>query len=282
MEKAILKTLIYSDIFKFPMKAWEIHKWLIGKKTDLRHLQNALNKLIKKGKLETHKDLYCLKGQEKLFRLRKSKEEVSRRHLQSIKYLTQIMKLIPGILLVGISGSLAMENSTPSDNINLFVIAKENRVWTAGMLVPLLLKLLGKHPKNGKKVANKICINLIPEKDDLEQDNKNIYIAHEVLQMRVLWQRDNTYKKYLEDNSWAFKLLPNWTTTENSKQFGKKSGKINPSRLLDFMESYLKARQLKFSSQPAVYSRDFQKEVLEKYKQGCKSLAFIREDSYNK
>lgn len=46
----------------------------------------------------------------------------------------------------------------------------------------------------------------------LAKNRKNIEQAHEVLGMKVVWQRDNVYQKYLEENSWAIKYLPNWVS----------------------------------------------------------------------
>src|SRR5262245_34090416 len=48
MESAILKTLIYADIFDYPLKAWEIHKWLISKKKcELSEVEESLRRLVK-------------------------------------------------------------------------------------------------------------------------------------------------------------------------------------------------------------------------------------------
>lgn len=36
--------------------------------------------------------------------------------------------------------------------------------------------------------------------------------AFNLLKMKILWQKDRTYFKLLEENAWVFKYFPNWTT----------------------------------------------------------------------
>lgn len=217
MEKAILKTLIYADIFDYPLKAYEIHKWLIGRKAFLRQIDKALEKLRVKGKAERVKDYYFLKGKEGLIRKRHIREKQAHKFLLKAKIITWFLKIIPWIKLVGISGGLAMENAQKSDDIDLFIVTSKNRLWTVRLLVLGLLSVIGQRRKvgeKGRKIAGKICLNTLLEEDRLGQGKGDIYLAHEVLQMKVLWQKDGIYSRYLEDNNWVFRFLPNWISSK--------------------------------------------------------------------
>lgn len=213
MEKAILKTLIYADIFDYPLKVYEIHKWLIGRKATLRQIEKTLVDLNKLRKVKGKKGYFFLPGQEGLIRKRHIREKQAHKFLLKVKIITAVLKIIPWIKLIGISGGLAMENTNKTDDIDLFIITAKNRLWTVRLLVLGLLSMIGQRRKageSGRKIAGKICLNTLLEEDRLGQGKGDIYLAHEVLQMKVLWQRDGIYSKYLEDNNWAFKLLPNW------------------------------------------------------------------------
>lgn len=267
MERAILKTLVYADIFNYPLTLREIHKWLIGKKVELRQ--------IKMGQ----RQYYCLPGREKIIKIRKQRTKQSKIYFKKAKIISWIFKIIPWIKLVGISGGLAMENASKKDDIDLFVITAKNRLWITRFLVLGLLSLIGQRRKRDdlpSKVAGKLCINTLLEEDRLEQANKDIYLAHEVLQMKVLWQRDGVYSKYLEDNSWVFKFLPNWTTQVQSEKFKVQSdnAKFN---FFDKIENIAKKIQLKIMKKPkgleriengALYfhPKDCRKEILAKFK----------------
>lgn len=260
MEEAILKTLAYGDIFDYPLKAWEIHKWLIGKKASLRQVEKTLKKLYQVSRIKYQGGYYFLPKRETLVRKRLERQRQSERYLFQSKFIAQLFKLIPWVKLMGISGSLAMENSTKKDDIDLFIITLKDRLWLTRILLLGVVDLLGRRRKRGDKltkIAGKICINTLLSEDSLAQKDKNIYLAHEVLQMKVLWQRIGIYQKYLEDNSWAFKYLPNWRSGDRFKiqdlRFKRRnhqSSIINHKSFFDLLENLAKWFQLKIMGKP--------------------------------
>lgn len=264
MEKAILKTLIYADIFDYPLTIFEIHKWLIGEKATLRQVEKVLGKMHQVSSIKYYGGYYFLPGRDELVAKRLTRRRQSIVHLRKAKVLTSFLKVIPWIKLVGISGGLAMDNAGKLDDIDLFIVTSKNRLWLARLLALNLLSLTGQRRKVndfGRKIAGKLCLNILLEEDRLEQSNKDIYLAHEVLQMRVLWQRDGVYSKYLLDNEWAFRFLPNWINSSNqvvSSKYNvargntKKSHTTNyiPHSTLDFIETLVKKFQLWYMRKP--------------------------------
>ncbi|MDD5147353.1 MAG: hypothetical protein PHV63_02290 [Candidatus Daviesbacteria bacterium] len=225
MEKAILKTLAYADIFDYPLSLREIHKWLIGRKATLRQIEKAVGELVQSARCKAQGGYYFLPRKPGLVGKRKRREKQSASYFQKAKILCQILKLIPWIKLVGVSGALAMKNAGKSDDIDLLIVTSKNRLWISRLLALGLLSLTGQRRKvgeKGRKIAGKLCINILLEEDRLEQQSKDIFVAHEVLQMKVLWQRGGIYSKYLEDNEWAFKFLPNWIGVMVARRGAKK------------------------------------------------------------
>ncbi len=219
MEKAILKTIIYADVFNFPLKGWEIHKWLIGAKCSLIQIQQVISRLVKKGKIQELKGYYFLPGRKALVARRINCFPQSRMLLGRAKLVAIIFKIIPWVKLIGVSGALSMENAGAKDDIDLFVVTAKNRLWTSRLLmlgVLGILRLRRKSSDSKRQAAGKVCLNLILEEDRLEQKRQDLYTAHEVLQMKLLWQRDNMYEKFLEINAWVFKFLPNWIGNKNA------------------------------------------------------------------
>lgn len=198
-------------------------------------MEKILESLIKKRKIQTYKEYFFLNGKKELVNKRLKKEKQSLTYLRKAKILLQALKLIPSIKLVGISGGLALNNASKTDDIDLFIITSKGRLWLSRLLAIVILDLLGVRRKakmNKVQTFGKLCLNILLEEDKLEQERKDIYVAHEVLQMKVLWQRDGVYSKYLSDNEWVFKFLPNWTTGENVQgkmykvKFKKKNHKL--------------------------------------------------------
>lgn len=244
MEKAILKTLIYADIFDYPLKINEVHKWLVGRKATIRQVEKVL---------KVQSEYYFLPKRKKIAVKRKIREKESLIYLKKAKLIAGFLKIIPWIKLVGISGGLAVNNASRKDDIDFFIITGKNRLWLCRLLILGLLSLTGQRRKkadSGRKIAGKLCINILLEEDKLEQKNKDIFTAHEVLQMKPLWYKDNVYSKYLEDNSWAFKFLPNWIATESQKSKFKRQNFNSKFKSFDLIEKFAKWLQLKIMQKP--------------------------------
>lgn len=265
MEKAILKTLIYSDIFDYPLNLSEIHKWLIGKKATPRDIEKTLKELIEKRKRESspkikkERDYFYINKSQGIVLKRKRRERQSIIYIRKVKIISHLLKLIPWIKLVGISGGLAMENTDRNDDIDLFLITSKKRLWISRLLVLGILNILGQRRKvddNLKKTAGKICCNIILEEDYVEQKRKDLYTAHEVLQMKPLMVRDGIYSKYLEDNNWVFKFLPNWVGENVQGKMYNVKLKKNNSKLyivnytFGWLENLAKRFQLKIMGKP--------------------------------
>ena len=294
MEKAVLKTLAYADIFDYPLNVWEIHKWLIGKKISLRQMEKALERLVQNLNIKNQKGFYFLKGRNKIVRRRLLKEKHSGKLLIKARLMGQVFKLIPFIKLVGVSGSLALDNAKTGDDIDLLIITSKNRLWFSRLLLLLMLTLTGKRRTKSdskKSSGGKFCVNLILEESNLEQRYKDLYIAHEVLQMKVLWDREGVYHRFLEANEWAFKFMPNWLASTGSVSSIKyqvlnkkpKSTKME-SNIVDILEKLARNYQLKVMGKPkgdervedaALYLHpvDYRPKVLKEYKEKIKFLS---------
>ena len=254
MEKAVLKTLIYANIFDYPLKGYEVLKWLISEETTLVKIEKALNRLIKKKKIQNIAGYYFLKRRKKLLAIRKRRTKISQKLFAKAKFFSQILKIIPWIKLVGISGGLAVENSESRDDIDLFLITDKNRLWLSRILAIVIFDFLRIRRKVGMKAshaAGKFCLNTILDEDHLEQTFKDLYTAHEVLQMKLLWQREGIYSKYLSDNNWAFDFLPNWTSRIKYLKVTKDQG----LKVIDLLEIFARWLQLKVMKNPAGLER---------------------------
>lgn len=213
IEKSILKTVCYSDIFDFPLKKEEIYRFLIEKKVKKKDLSKALINLKKQ--VEEKDGYYFLPGRKDIVNLRKSREKNAEEKIQLAKKTTDILKKIPFIEMVGITGSLSMKNTPKDDDIDLFIVTKNNMLWTTRFLSTVLIEILGiRRRPNQKNVKDKICLNMFLDGSTLQVDKKdqNIYTAHEVCQLIPIFDRNGTYKKFIKKNKWIKSFLPNWKT----------------------------------------------------------------------
>jgi len=210
-KESILKTLLYSDIFDYPLSKEEIWKFLISKNKEDK--QSFLKYLNLKNNLFYYKNkFYFIKGRGEIIKKRQKKEKYS---LEKIKYAKKIIKkisLIPTVYFVGISGALAMKNSDKDDDIDLFVVTARNSVWTTRLIMVITLIFLNVYRKRSEEnVSNKICLNMLIDNSALSfsKDRKDLYTAHEIAQIMPIVNKNKTYEKFINSNIWVKDFLPN-------------------------------------------------------------------------
>ena len=211
MKKEIISTLAYADIFDYPLKKEEIWRFLLS---DIRYQILDVGKGLKElPEVSQKNNFYFLKEREHLVLLRKKRERWSKEKLKIVQKVTNWLKLIPTIKMVAVTGALAMENSNKNDDIDLLIITSKNRLWLTRFLTVILLELVAKrrHPAD-KEVKDKICLNMFLDEGHLEVPKKeqDLFSSHEVCQLKVLWDKNGIYQKFLKANLWSKKFLPNW------------------------------------------------------------------------
>ena len=115
MEGAVLKTLELINSFDYPLKAWEIHKWLFKRKGNLRDVEKALRRLLKKKKITQQNGYYFLSSRKGLLKKRLRKENEYKKSLKRISFLSKAYKLNPKIKLTACYGEFISPNCLVSD-----------------------------------------------------------------------------------------------------------------------------------------------------------------------
>lgn len=208
-KNAVFRTLAYADIFDFPLTEKELYKFLIAQGVVDR-------KSVKKSSQEhdqvEYKDgYYLLKNRGSIVALRKRREVESRKKLRLAKKVARRLFVLPSVLLIGVSGNLSMHNAEDKDDIDLFIISYDNTLWITRGIILFLLSLLGIRRKRGEKnVADKICLNVMVERSflSLPEKRRNLYTAHEVAQVLPLFDREDTYEKFIRANLWGKRFMP--------------------------------------------------------------------------
>ena len=238
-------TIAYADIFDFPLTHKEVLYWMIGKPS-ARIKPRELYQTKRIGR-ET---FIGLKGRQRLVSLRLERRIVAKQKLERAKRVAAWYSWIPSILLVGVTGGLAMENAKPEDDIDLFFVTSPNTIWISRLLITLITQLRGvRRLPNSHTVADSICLNMFMAESalTLASREQDLFAAHEVLQMVPLWQRGSVYRKFLFANRWVGTFLP---TALADKLRTSKTVRVIPSgsrlfcRWLRLFESIARILQL--------------------------------------
>ena len=210
LRASILKTLVYADIFDYPLTRQEIYHWSIG--------PSSLKTPIHHPKIKSLDSYYFLAGRQKIVSLRQARAHWSQQKLHLATKVGEWLKIIPTIKLVAVTGALAMSNSAVTDDIDLMIVTSPHTLWLTRPLVVLLLEISGlrrrptrRYSLDARRFNDKICLNLWLDPTSLAvpPPKRNLYTAHEVAQVKPLWDRHHTYAHFLSANRWINKYLPN-------------------------------------------------------------------------
>ncbi len=246
LAQSILATLIYHDIFDYPLTDREIHHYLIGTRSNFSKVKSALSMLTNKRQVARSSDFYALPKRNRLFKLRKQRDRFSSVKLKRAKIYANILKVIPTVKLAAISGALAMQNSHKNDDIDLVLITSSGSIWTTRFLANLLLWPFKRDPA-GQKISNRACLNLFLDEAHLTVKEQNLYTAHEIAQMKLIWNRENTYQRLIKTNSWIKKYLPNWQASSEFLDHGSEKKKLSTTNpVLQTTEKFFRNFQLNY------------------------------------
>lgn len=213
MDKAILRTLVYADIFHYPLKQLEIWKGLIyrvpPRNLSWKKFDEALKTLVKKKLIGSRQDYYFLPGKDRLVEIRIQRKIYSGLKLIRARRISNCLSSIPWVRFIGISGSLAKENAATDDDIDLFFIISQNRLWVSRGIVVLILLILGAY-RRSTKIKDMICPNMFISEANLTIYPRNLYVASEICAIRPLVNKGMVYEEFLNKNKWVKNTLPNF------------------------------------------------------------------------
>ena len=200
--RAILATLIYADLFDDSLTRDEIHRYLIGQALSPTEVVAMLDN---DAELRFHvaqaEGRFHLSGRAQLAQVGRERAAASAELWPVAKRYGARIARLPFVRLVAVTGALAMDNARPDDDIDLFILSQPGRLWLSRLLVLGVVKLAARQ-------GYVLCPNFILSTDHLRLSERNLFTAHEVVQMVPL-ERNRWYDAFIEANGWVADFLPN-------------------------------------------------------------------------
>ena len=198
-------TVAYADVFDYPLTEDDLYYWSV-RKIPRKNLRSHAVPGVRQRSY-----LLFLKGRQEILPTFVERERASRKKWEIARAVAHVLQYIPSIFLVGVTGGLAVNNAAAEDDIDLFFITAKKTMWITRFLVILVLDVMGKRRKpDDTEFTNKICVNMFMSEEAMTvvKHERDLFSAHEVLQMEPLWSRKNTYWRFLQANAWVKEFLP--------------------------------------------------------------------------
>lgn len=200
LQSAVLKTLIYSDLFDFPLTAAELSTYLFDVGAGEDEVQCAARSCGDVVELDGY---FCLRGRQHLVAERRRRQAENNRLWRKARRYGSIVAALPFVRMVAITGSLAPGNARVGDDIDLLLVVAPGRLWLCRLLVLGMVRAL-------RLLGDELCPNFLLAASRLRIDGSAFpaYYARELSQMAPLFG-GRAYGALRLANGWTAQLIPN-------------------------------------------------------------------------
>jgi hypothetical protein len=200
---AILHTIVYADLFDYPLTTAQIHRYLMAYAAPYSAVADRLaGDAGLRAHIDSHPPYWFLAGRRELVEVRQTREAWSQALWRKARGYGRVVTSLPFVRMAAVTGSLAMDNVTGTDDdIDFLIVTRNGRVWFARGLVLLLVHAAARQ-------GIELCPNYVLAEQNLGMAPANIYTAHELAQMVPL-SGAATYRRLFTSNTWIVDYLPN-------------------------------------------------------------------------
>ncbi len=210
LQKSIIATLAFFDIFDYPLTLLELWRWSYGFEASLAEVEEILSSLVG---VENQSGFYFLAGRSAIVKTRLDKYNIAEDKFVWARRAAWLLGKLPFIRLVAVCNTLAYNNSRPEADIDFFIVTAKNRIWTARLINVFLFQFLGWRP-TAEKRQNKICLSFFVSEDGLNLQpavlgEEDVYFHFWLATLLPLYDQGGYYQKFLAANKWLKNYLPN-------------------------------------------------------------------------
>lgn len=203
LQRSILKTLLYYDIFNYPLNTDEVFRFLGTNSVTQGDVATALTTMAQQKQVYRHGDLFSVQENNDLFQRRVRGNQVAARHIDIARRKARLIAGFPFVRGVLASGSLSKGYMDERSDIDFFIITAPGRLWIARMLLVMYKRIF---LFNSHKF---FCVNYFVDTNHLEIEEKNIFTATELATALPLYGA-SLYSQLIGHNSWLREFFPNF------------------------------------------------------------------------
>ncbi len=202
IKKDILATLIYFDLFDYPLRKSEIFIFL-GHCDNFHEFELELNNLINESAIFKIGDFYSLYNNYELAVRRYKGNEKASIMLRKAEKAASVISSFPFVKGVAVSGSLSKYFADDKTDIDFFIVTATNRLWITRTFLHIFKKLTYLF-----NMQDLFCMNYFVDESDPRILEKNIYTATEIATILPL-RGSSTFDIFFKVNNWAQTFFPN-------------------------------------------------------------------------
>jgi hypothetical protein len=202
IDRAVVSAVAYSDVFEYPLRDFEVHRYLHAVPAGAVETAAALARCSAPGGALTQRNgYYTLRGRERLVEVRRARAAHAARLWPAALRFGHAIGGVPFVRMVAVTGSLAWNNPDHSGDVDYLIVTEPDRLWICRWLVQAIA-----HTARFDGV--RLCANYVVSTRALLLGEHNLYGAYEVARMTPIVGL-GMYRRLRRANPWVTAYLPN-------------------------------------------------------------------------
>ncbi|MBE0661989.1 MAG: nucleotidyltransferase domain-containing protein [Bacteroidales bacterium] len=241
---SFLRTVIYFDVFDYPLNEKEIFAYCDHKITDINLARKILHRLTTTNYLNLDSGFYYLGNDNSKIKRRVEGNKLAAKRMRDARFYSRIIAMFPFTRGVYISGSLSKNYMDKESDIDYFIITKPGRLWLNRTLLVLFKRLFLFNSNRN------FCINYVIDTDNLAIPERNVYAATETVLLLPMYNH-KLFNDFLEANLWFREYYPNYSLPQQRTEpriplLKRLAEKMLDNALGDKLENYFYKLSVRF------------------------------------
>ncbi len=199
VDAAIRKTIEYAELFQYPLTIEELHERLFDIKVDEETFRRQLQSM----EIEPSADLV---------RLRAEREQISDRVIQEVRPHLRTLASLPFVRMIAFSGSTAHRNMTTAEDVDLFLIIEDGKLWAFFLTAMVWAKLKG--------LRKRLCMNYVISDAALPLAEHDVFTAQQAASLKPVFGR-TVYDRFIAMNPFIRRRFPNFDPARHRNSFAE-------------------------------------------------------------
>jgi hypothetical protein len=184
LEKALIDTCIWFDIFDRPLTEEEFFSYLL----DVRHeckditrsdINNALRTQFIREHIVEHNGVFCIKSRRALLDEYDAHTDIRIQKWNRARMYVRAIQKFPFVKAIAVCNTLAFDAVRDDSDIDLFIITESGRVWSTRFLATVLADIRGWREEDNDSV----CLSFFVDEKSLDIssymiDDEDIYFRY--------------------------------------------------------------------------------------------------------
>ena len=206
----MIKTLLYYDIFNYPLKGEEVFRFLGINSITENDVLASLNTMADEGLVARQGEYYSMQYDHALVARRVRGNRAAKEYHAVAIARAKLISRFPFVRAVMGSGSLSKEYMDESCDLDFFIITAPGRLWIARSLLVLYKRIF---LNNSHKF---FCVNYFIDAAHLEIEEQNLFTATELATVLPLYGAEYYQRLHDQNRKWVKTFLPNYQVRDTS------------------------------------------------------------------